>query len=68
MFCSIRWEIRIPNPAVSGNPSPEFAIRFGSKAPAPKDWSDEDLWALRAILMRYSGPEGEDEGGEGANG
>jgi hypothetical protein len=30
--------------------------------------SDEDLLALREILMRYAGPEGENESEEGANG
>jgi hypothetical protein len=30
--------------------------------------SDEDLFALREILMRYVGSEGEDEGEEGAKG
>jgi hypothetical protein len=30
--------------------------------------SDEDLLTLRDILLRYAGPEGEDEGEEGANG
>jgi hypothetical protein len=33
-----------------------------------RDFSTEDLFALREILTRYAGPEGEDEGEEGANG
>ena len=36
--------------------------------PELKKMSDEDLLTLRDILLRYAGPEGEDEGGEGANG
>jgi hypothetical protein len=43
-------------------------IKTEQSFPEMKNMSDEDLWALRGILMRYVRPEGEDEGEEGPNG
>ena len=43
-------------------------IKTEQQFPELKEMSDEDLLALREILMRYAGPEGDDEGEEGANG
>ena len=45
-------------------------IKTGHRGQFPelKKMSDEDLLTLRDILLRYAGPEGEDEGEEGANG
>ena len=43
-------------------------IKTQQQFPELKDMSDEDLFTLREILTRYAGPEGEDEGEEGANG
>jgi hypothetical protein len=37
-------------------------IKTEQQFPELKDMSDEDLLALRDILMRYVGPEGEDGG------
>jgi len=43
-------------------------IKTEQQFPELKDMSDEDLFTLREILMRYAGPEGEHEGEEDANG
>jgi hypothetical protein len=59
-----KYDERVSAELTGANGGP---IKTEQQFPELKDLSDEDLFALREILTRYAGPEGEDEGEEGAN-